>query len=228
MDWRDLKTESLGVGHFHVDGLGRPVYPERYDEVLSFHAPGLAPVMRGGKAFYITATGEQAFRRVFRRAYGFYEGAATVEDDEGFFHITTTGQDLYRTRYAWCGNFQGGRCPVCDMSGAYFHIDRTGHPAYLERYAYVGDFSYGVAVVCSDERGATHIREDGTLLHGVWFCAAMPYHKGMAVVKDGRGWFHVDSKGNALYDERYSTLEPYYNGRSLATDREGKRVLIFR
>ena len=47
MTWRDAGVSPLGTHHLRG---GVPLYAERFDEVLKFHAPGLAAVRRDGKA----------------------------------------------------------------------------------------------------------------------------------------------------------------------------------
>jgi SAM-dependent methyltransferase len=198
----------------HVDGSGDPAYAERFDEVLKFHAPGLAPVLRGGLAWHIKADGAEAYARRFTRTFGFYEGLASVIDSDGWHHIHTDGRDAYRERYAWTGNVQGGRCPVREHDGGYLHIDVEGRAAYARRWRYAGDFRDGVAVVQAGDGRSTHIDPSGALLHERWFIDLDVFHKGFARARDNGGWMHVDVRGRPIYEQRFAAVEPFYNGQA--------------
>src|SRR5690554_1976304 len=141
MNWKNFGV-SEDACH-HVLGDGSPAYSERFDEVLKFHEPGLAPVLRGERAWHIDAGGKAAYARRFVRTFGFYEGLAAVVGGDGWHHIDSTGADAYSQRYAWSGNFQGGRCTVRDRDGRYLHIDSCGRAVYLERWSYAGDYRDG-------------------------------------------------------------------------------------
>src|ERR1700749_4345656 len=131
MGWDALTPAPDGPHHLrcHV-----PAYDARFDEVLPFHAPGLAPVRRDGQAWHIDDRGEAAYARRFTRVFGFYEGLSAVLGPDRWHHITPDGADLYSARHAWCGNFQGGRCTVRDLDQRYLHVDRKGQPIYDARW----------------------------------------------------------------------------------------------
>ncbi len=127
MTWQELCIAPTNTCHLCK---GSPAYQERFDEVLAFHAPGLAPVRRAGKAWHIHPNGQAAYTRRFKRTFGFYDGLATVISADGWHHIVPAGTDLYPQRYAWCGNFQDKRCTVRNGDGKYWHIQINGKPAY--------------------------------------------------------------------------------------------------
>jgi hypothetical protein len=96
MNWR-LLSVSENFTHHVIDGL--PVYDERFDEVLKFHEPGLAPVQCGQLAWHIDVHGRAAYQRKFQRAFGFYEGFAAVISKDGWHHIRPNGTDLTLERF---------------------------------------------------------------------------------------------------------------------------------
>ncbi len=212
MNWKTLEVAS-DASH-HVDGAGVAAYAERFDEVLKFHAPGLAPVLRGGLAWHIKEDGAEVYARRFSRTFGFYEGLASVIDSDGWHHVYADGRDVYRERYAWTGNVQGGRCPVRERDGGYHHIDVEGRPVYASRWRYAGDFRDGVAVVQGRDGRSTHIDPSGALLHERWFVDLDVFHKGFARARDSSGWMHVDVKGRPIYERRFAVVEPFYNGQA--------------
>ena len=211
-----MNPESWTVapdGSHHVAN-GIPAYKERFDEVLKFRAPGLAPVLRGTAAWHIEADGGPAYGRRFRRTFGFYENLAAVTGEDGWHHVHPSGEDAYSRRHAWCGNFQEGRCPVRDRSGSYFHIAGDGAPVYPERWRYAGDYRDAIAVVQAKEGRSTHIDASGRQVHGQWFIDLDVFHKGLARARDESGWTHVNSLGAPVYSRRFAAVEPFYNGQA--------------
>ena len=202
------------------------MYEARFDEVLSFHAPGLAPVRRGAQAWHIRIDGSPAYNARFERTFGFYEGLAAVTASDASHHIHPDGTELYATRFSWCGNFQGGRCAVRELGGAYLHITAEGSPAYGPRWRYAGDFRDGVGVVQSNEGRSTHIDPQGALSHGVWFLDLDVFHKGCARARDDDGWTHIDHAGQPLYTQRFAAVEPFYNGQARVERFDGGLEII--
>ena len=224
MSWKDLQVAACNT--HHLDLLGNPAYEERYDEVLKFHAPGLAPVRRGEEAWHIHASGLPAYGRRFERTFGFYEDRAAVTDREGWHHIDVDGQDVYAERFMWCGNYQGGRCTVRESNGHYLHIDTAGRAVYDERWRYAGDYRDGVAVVQAEDGRSTHIDADGRHIHGCWFLDLDVYHKGFARARDEAGWTHIDPTGAPAYARRFSNVEPFYNGQARVERLDGGLEVI--
>lgn len=223
MTWRHLDV-APSVSHHLRDG--EPAYADRFDEVLKFHAPGLAPVRRSGEAWHIHADGRPAYERRFQRTFGFYEGLAAVAGDDGWHHIDPTGADVYPQRFSWCGNFQGGRCTVRAHDGRYHHIGSTGEPAYDPRWRYAGDFRDGVAVVQAEDGRSTHIDLAGRLSHGRWFMDLDVFHKAFARARDEAGWTHVDTSGKPIYARRFAAVEPFYNGQARVERLDGGLEVI--
>ena len=211
MTWQELRVAPSGTHHLLAE---QPAYAERFDEVLPFHAPGLAPVRHDGAAWHIHSDGQAAYARRFRRTFGFYEGLAAVVGPDGWHHVHPSGIDAYRQRYAFCGNFQGGRCVVREPDGDYRHITPAGELAYAERFRYVGDFRDGIAVVQGEDGRSTHIDRDGRRVHGRWFLDLDVFHKGFARARDDDGWMHIDIAGNPRYAQRFAAVEPFYNGQA--------------
>jgi hypothetical protein len=216
--WQDSMVSPCGTFHLLRD---KPLYSRRYNQVMKYHAPGLAPVRENTVAFHIDTQGLPAYLNRFVETFGFYNGLAAVRDEEGCFHITPQGDECYSIRYAWCGNFQEGFCVVKDQNGFYFHINCEGQKAYPQRYPYVGDFKEGCAVVCSEQGLHSHIDCQGNLIHGHWFLDLDVFHKGFARAKDNVGWFHIDKSGKSLYKERYAAIEPFYNGVARVEKKDG-------
>ena len=211
MNWRGTAVAPSGTHHVRD---GKPLYGDRFDEVLKFHEPGLAAVHRGGRAWHILSDGEPAYSRRFDRAFGFYEGLAAVAAPDGWRHVRPDGTDLCDSRYAWCGNFQDGRCAVREPGGAYLHLTPEGVPAYEARWRYAGDFRDGIAVAQSDDGRSTHIDPLGAQIHGAQFLDLDVFHKGCARARDEDGWMHVDASGRPLYRRRFAAVEPFYNGQA--------------
>ena len=223
MNWRGTSVSPSGTHHVRE---GKPFYAERFDEVLKFHEPGLAAVRREGCAWHIRSDGEPAYDRRFDRTFGFYEGFAAVAAPDGWRHVRPDGTDLYGTRYAWCGNFQDGRCVVREPGGAYLHLTAEGVAAYDGRWRYAGDFRDGIAVVQSDDGRSTHIDPLAVQIHGAWFLDLDVFHKGFARARDEDGWTHIDISGRPRYRRRFAAVEPFYNGQARVERLDGGLEVI--
>lgn len=205
---------------------GRPAYSARFDNVLKFHAPGLAPVTDASGAYHITPDGAPAYAARHLRTFGYYEGRAAAQSHQGWLHILPTGAPLGAESYAWCGNYQEGLCAVRTHDGAYLHIDLRGAPAYEQRYRYVGDFRDGFAVAQREDGKHSHIDPRGRVVHGVWFEDLDVFHKGHARARDADGWHHVNLRGEPLYRRRFRAVEPFYNGQARVEDEGGGLLIV--
>ena len=65
-------------GTHHLKPAGEAAYERRFERVMKFHAPGLAPVRNRDLAWHIHVDGSDAYDRRFRQTFGFYEGFAAV------------------------------------------------------------------------------------------------------------------------------------------------------
>lgn len=211
MNWRDLSLSACGT--YHECG-GQPTYSGRFDEVLKFHPPGLAPVRLGNEAWHVGQDGQAAYVRRFIRTFGFYEGFAAVQALDGWHHIRPDGSDAYPDRYDWCGNFQGGRCTVRLRDGRYRHVLADGSFVYPATWRYAGDYKDGLCVIQDDAGLCTHLDLSGEPLHGNWFVDLDVFHKGFARARDGDGWMHVDLHGMPAYARRFAAAEQFYNGQA--------------
>lgn len=211
MNWRDLDVSASGSHH---EIAGKAAYGERFDEVLKFHPPGLAPVKRGSQAWHIRADGQPGYERRFERTFGFYEGAAAVQAHDGWHHIRPDGTDLYPARHHWCGNFQQGRSPVRLNNGRYQHILADGSLLGGTTWRYAGDYKDGFCVVQNESGLSSHLDLNGARAHEHWFVDLDVFHKGYARARDEEGWMHVDLRGRPAYANRFAAVEPFYNGQA--------------
>lgn len=223
MSWTD--TVPAACGTHHLLG-GEPAYAERFDEVLKFHAPGLAPVRRGEVAWHIHADGRAAYGHLYKRTFGFYEGLAAVAANDGWHHIAPGGVEAYPDRFAWCGNYQERRCTVRRSDGTYSHITVEGAAAYADEWRYAGDYRDGLAVVQASDGRSTHIDRAGRLAHGRWLLDLDVFHKAFARARDDGGWTHVDRAGRAAYSRRFASVEPFYNGQARVETLDGGLEVI--
>lgn len=212
-DWKTSRPAPDRTHHLRIDD-GHALYHARYDDVLPFHAPGLAPVRLGSESFHILPNGNPAYMERYDRTFGFYENLAAVSDNGDWFHIHPDGRKAYKEAYIWCGNFQGGRCAVRGLDGSYLHVTPEGEPAYDTRWRYAGDFRDGAAVVQSGDGRSTHIDPWGEPVHGGRFLDLDVFHKGCARARDDDGWMHIDMTGRPLYARRFAAVEPFYNGQA--------------
>ena len=223
MSWHQAAVSVDGT--HHVIG-GQPIYQGRFDEVLKFHEPGLAPVRIAEDAWHIHLNGQAAYPQRFRRTFGYYSGYAAVVTEAGWCHIHANGSFLYPQRYEWCGNFQDGFCVVRQSDGLYFHITEQGSPAYDARWNYAGDYRDGICVVQNETGRSTHMDALGRLVHNCWFIDLDVFHKSFARARDENGWMHIDSRGLPAYSRRFKSVEPFYNGQARVERFDGGLAVI--
>ena len=94
----------------HIAGE-RAAYSARFWEVLKFHAPGLAPVLDGSGAYHVTPDGAAAYSARFVRTFGFYDGRAAVESQDGWLHILPRRGGAVRCAVRVGGQFSGRAMP---------------------------------------------------------------------------------------------------------------------
>lgn len=221
--WRRSAVSPCGTHHI-ADGA--PLYQARFESVMSFHAPGLAPARAADGWCHIDATGRPIYPQRYSQVFGYYEGRAAVVDQAAWSFIGTDGLPVSDMSYAWAGNFQGGRATVRFEDGLYAHVRMDGEPAYPERYRYAGDFRDGLAVVMDADGRHLHIDPEGAPARAGTFEDLDVFHKGHARARDGRGWHHVDRAGRSLYDRRFATVEPFYNGQARVERADGGLEVI--
>ncbi len=209
----------------HLNEAGAPLYVHRFDQVLPYHDPGLAPVSLDDRSWHIFKDGHDAYEYRFDRTFGFYCGLSAVISNGKWFHINTCGESVYPQRYSFAGNYQSDLCVVCD-DDFYFHIDTQGKPLYSNRWRYCGDFREGYAVVQCEDGLSTHIGINGQFLHVRWFVDLDVYHKGYARARDDLGWHHINVSGDAIYSQRYANIEPFYNGSARVETKDGSLLII--
>lgn len=221
--WMKSRVSTCGT-HHTIDG--RPLYDTHFLRVLSFRAPGLAPVHGADGAYHIRLDGSPAYAQRHKDTFGFYEGLAAVCGGNGWLHVLPDGVPAYSARHAWCGNFQGERCAVRVATGGYRHICPDGRPLYRQVYRYVGDFREGRAVVRRKDGLCVHINESGEPAHSRAYLDLDAYHKGFACARDQRGWTHIGMDGIPVYERRFATVEPFYNGQALVRTLTGEIAVI--
>ena len=236
-------TVSFDQTH-HIGADSKPLYPETFRNVLSFHKPlDLAAVIsENGDAFHIRLNGKEAYSPKFKLTFGMYEGRAAVCDfTNQWFHIDQFGQKTYSQTFAWCGNFSKlsfeingstGQAPVRNRdSGTYSHIDQDGK-ILGGPYLYTGDINTQNQFVAWNMSNQVMICNfDGSpwsdkLFSMNLFDARTP-HKGIAAVKDEKGWFYINRHGEeSSGGARYAEVESHYNGQARVKSLDGTWLLI--
>ena len=224
-DWRCSRPHRDGT--HHCTSSEAAIYEARFESVLPFHPPGLAPVFDGKNWFFVLPNGTPAFPQVFSRAFGFYCGLAAVADAGQWFHIRSDGTRAYAMSWSWCGNFQQDRCTVRDDKGRYQHIRKDGMALESSPIAYAGDFREGAAVVRGFDGRCCHVDLEGKPLYEHAFFDLDVFHKGFARARDSQGWHHINMNGADISQgRRYSSIEPFYNGQALVKRLSGELAVI--
>ena len=223
MIWQDIKVSANNT-HFIFEG--QPIFGKFFNEVLKFHAPGIAPVKDTTGAYHIDAHGNPLYSDRYQRTFGYYSNRAAVITGQEWFHLNEKGEIAYPEVFSWAGNYQENICTVRDEKNGYFHIDLHGNKIYSESYTYCGDFKDGYACVKKSSGLWCHININGNSLNEKEFLDLGIFHKNYATAMDNIGWHHIDKTGNELYSQRYLAVEPFYNGFALVTKFDYQKVII--
>jgi len=224
MNWTLTQVAKEGTHHLLEE---QPAYEGRFDHVLPFHSPGLAPVKDSTGAYHINLKGEQLYEARYLKTFGFYEGCSSVQTLDGeAFHIDFQGEPLYSQRFDWCGNFQQGWASVRRFDGQYQHISSQGQFLTDQTWSYVGDFREGAVVAQRADGRHSHLNLKGKLLNDHWYLNLGVFHKGIATAEDEQGWHHIDKQGRPLYDRRFKAVEDFYNEQARVEQFDGALLVI--
>jgi len=223
MNWQDIEVSYDSTSFLYE---GKRLFNKEFQEVIKFHAPGIAPVKDDSGSYHIKVDGIPLYQNRYDRTFGYYYNRAAVQHKDKWFHLNEEGARAYLNVFSWVGNYQARICTVRDFLNQYYHIDLVGNPVYNERYKYAGDFKDGIACVKLSDSYYTHIDNHGSPIHQKLFIDLGVFHKGFATAKDENGWFHIDKNGDAQYSSRFLTVEPFYNGYALVTKLDFTQCII--
>ena len=112
--------------YFHIDENGIPAYSERHRYAGDFK-DGHAVVQRGdGRHSHIDQSGALLHGRWFLDLDVFHKNFARARDEQGWHHVDTLGQPLYRDRYRNVEPFYNGQARVEGIDGSLSVIGETG------------------------------------------------------------------------------------------------------
>lgn len=223
MNWQDIKVSSDRTCFLFEEKV---IFNRKFEKVMKFHAPGLAPVQDETGSYHIDVSGNQLYTERYGQTFGFYCNRAAVRHSGKWFHLNEEGKRVYPDEYAWTGNYQEDLCTVRDFNNHFFHIDKDGKRVYNANYLYCGDYKDGIACVRQSNRLFRHIDIDGQFIYHMEFIDLGVFHKGYATARDGNGWYHITKEGKEAYALRFKAAEPFYNGFSLVTQFDDSKIII--
>src|SRR4051812_2432337 len=101
--------------------------------------------------------GNKVFNKSFINALKFHApGFAPVQDEGGWYHINTKGEELYTQRYERAFGFYYNRAAVISGSG-WFHIDDKGNRLSNDTYAWIGNYQEDKCAVRDFNNNYYHI-----------------------------------------------------------------------
>ena len=76
--WKETRVSADGTHHIGPDGTA--TYDQRFDWVLAYHDPGIAPAADDSGSYHIDGAGVPCYEQRFARTFGFYCNRAAVDD----------------------------------------------------------------------------------------------------------------------------------------------------
>lgn len=154
------------------------------------------PLIASDETHHIWSSFERAYPQSFKKVLSFHspENVAAVESYDGTsYHIDTSGDAIYSSRFKRVFGFYQSRAAVCDTSNEWYHIDKKGKPIYANRYVWCGNYSRlptnssennikaQAPVRCSDDTYFL-VDEQGKTRGGPFLYAGDPNSQGETVV----------------------------------------------
>lgn len=148
-------------------------------------------------------------------------GLAPVCDDSGCYHIDTTGNAAYSSRFTQSFGFYDNLAAVT-TNDQWFHILTDGTPAYNEKFAWVGNFQEGLCVAKYND-GFVHIKPNGSSLYSERYSYVGDFKDGIAVVysKANNLATHIDIAGQHIHKKWFKQLDIYHKNYARAEDENG-------
>lgn len=173
-----VKDES---GSYHINSLGRPLYPERYTRAFGYYC-NRAAVIENDIWFHLNANGRKAYSHKFSWVGNYQEGYCPVRNSYNhYFHIDLKGKKIYTNTYSYAGDYKDGIACVKTQEGFYKHIDNKGQDINSKNYLDLGVFHKNYATA-KDETGWYHINKNGNPIYSQRFADIEPFYNGFALV----------------------------------------------
>lgn len=177
---------------------------ERFYDKTRDLADGLAAVQVGDKWGYADAEMNLVIPPLFLTAGDFSGGLATVEDEEGMFHIDKTGKQVDVQKWDKTFDFSDGYATVF-QDGYYGYMDPGGNLAIPPRFEDVWSFQEGLCPVKQDNRWFYIDKNGNTVLDDGWREAYI-FSEGFAKVKKGNFYGMIDREGNLVLPYEFDDL----------------------
>lgn len=170
---------------------------------------------------YFLFDGKQIFGRQFLEVLKFHSpGLAPVQDENGSYHIDSSGMQLYTERFTRTFGFYCNRAAVVQVD-KWFHITDKGARAYSHSYSWTGNYQENL---CPVRKGSNyfHIDLDGNKIYSDNFIYCGDFKDGIACVKTSSGFYkHIDTKGYFINDKSFLDLGVFHKNFATARDKVG-------
>jgi hypothetical protein len=167
--------------------------------------------------------GKPLYSRRFWQVLNYHNppGYAPVKDSTGAYHIDTSGEPVYDSRFIETFGYYGSIAAVKTRNG-WGHIDTSGNALYAPLYEWVGNFQDERCVVRSSNHLYHHIRTNGSPSYDEEYRFAGDYREGIAVVQGNDYlFFHIDKIGNRVHQHSFLDLDVFHKGYARARDERG-------
>lgn len=182
------------------DGVVAQTYYDKTREL----SDGLSAVLVGEKWGYAGPDMELVIEPRFLTAGNFADGLATVEDEEGMYHIDRTGKRVDERIWDKTFDFSDGYATVFE-DGFYGYQDKSGKVAIPPQFEDVWSFQEGLCPVKRDNRWFYIDRQGNPVLDDGWKEAYI-FSGGFAKVKKGGFYGMIDREGNLVLPYEFDDL----------------------
>lgn len=187
-----------------------------FDAWLAAHPDARDRHRHSGLFGYVDPSGQEVIAPRLRRAYGFHEGVAPVEDEDGRARLIDRAGRLSKDRYFLVDECWRGLVPVARTQDEYGYVDREGTLRIPATYLAAAPFRGPLAVV---RTGVWHtqierwITPEGRLV-GEPFDATEGFFEDRAWVyqRAHASYACVDAEGKLAFEERFAAAGRFSEG----------------
>jgi hypothetical protein len=112
--------------YFHIDLNGNKIYEDKYLYCGDFKDGFACARLQNGRFKHINSKGEFINDKEFIDLGVFHKNFATAKDSDGWFHIDTSGRQIYSRRFACIEPFYNGQAKVERFDGGVEIIGEKG------------------------------------------------------------------------------------------------------
>ena len=138
---------------------------------------------------------------------GFFNGFATVRENNKLGFINTLGEEVVPCKYQFCKKFEEGLAAVKNEKDLWGFVNQQGEEVIRCQYPEVYDFSEGLASVMDYSGFWGFIDQTGKEVIPCYYSFAGNFHDGIAIVGRDERYGVIDKHGETIVQREYESIQ---------------------